>query len=293
MTLTLDMIKAAARARRSLADREPRVAAFVKSRQNPDGGFAGRAADSDLYYAVFAAESLIALNTDIPKPQITDYLRAFGTGRSLDLVHLASLIRCWSDISPAELQKMRTRLVTHLQTFRSEDGGFNNSPACSKGTVYAAFLALAAYQDLRVAIPDPASVISSIESLKTEDASYSNDLRIPTGSVPAAAAALVTLHYLNVPIDKASAQWLLSCHRDDGGFAIIPNAPVSDLLSTATALHALAAAGFDLAPIKSSCRDFVDSLYRPAGAFCASPLDNHLDCEYTYYGLLALGHLSD
>jgi len=293
MTLTLEMINAAARARKPLADRAPAVAAFIKSKQNPDGGFAGRAADSDLYYTVFATESLITINADIPKPQIAEYLSTFGSGHTLDLVHLASLIRCWSNIEPPELLKMRTQLVTHLQTFRSNDGGFNISPASESGTVYASFLALAAYQDLRLAIPDPASVIASIESLKTDAASYSNDPRIPAGSVPATAAALVTLHYLRAPIDNSSAKGLLSCHHKEGGFAILPNAPVPDLLSTATALHALATVGIDLAPIKSPCRDFVESLYDPAGAFCASRLDKHPDCEYTYYGLLALGHLAE
>ena len=293
MTLTLDMIRAAKRAPKAVADRAPRVAAFIKSKLNPDGGFAGRAADSDLYYTVFGLESLIALNADFPRESVAKYLRTFRSGQALDLVHLASLIRCWSSLSPPELRSMRSQLVTHLQTFSSEDGGFNISPDSANGTVYACFLALAAYQDLQIAIPDPGAVIASIESLKTPKASYSNDRNIPAGAVPATAAALVTLHYLDAPIDNSSADWLLSCHSDDGGFTVVPYVPIPDLLSTATALHALATIGVNLTHIKPRCIDFLNTIWNPAGAFCASRLDKHLDCEYTYYGLLALGHLTD
>jgi hypothetical protein len=36
----------------------------------------------------------------------------------------------------------------------------------------------------------------------------------------------------------------------------------------------------------------VDSLWDATGGFHGNWTDDMLDCEYTYYGLLALGHLS-
>jgi hypothetical protein len=48
----------------------------------------------------------------------------------------------------------------------------------------------------------------------------------------------------------------------------------------------------DFGKIKEPCLDFVDSLWSNAGGFHGHWGDDHLDCEYTYYGLLALGHLS-
>ena len=71
----------------------------------------------------------------------------------------------------------------------------------------------------------------------------------------------------------------------------MPGAPMPDLLSTATALHALAGMHVDLEPIQEPCLDFLDSLWSGRG-FCGSWADDAVDCEYTYYGLLALGHLS-
>ena len=65
-----------------------------------------------------------------------------------------------------------------------------------------------------------------------------------------------------------------------------------DLLSTATALHALAAVGAPLDDLREPCLDFLDSLWDHRGGFHGSWADDALDCEYVFYGLLALGHLS-
>jgi hypothetical protein len=65
-----------------------------------------------------------------------------------------------------------------------------------------------------------------------------------------------------------------------------------DLLSTATALHALSSLKVELGPWKEPCLDFIDTLWNSRGGFCGNWEDSHLDCEYTYYALLALGHLS-
>ena len=77
-----------------------------------------------------------------------------------------------------------------------------------------------------------------------------------------------------------------------GGFLAVPEAPIPDLLSTATALHALAGMQVDFSGIKERCIDFVDSLWTNRGSFYGNWTDDMLDTEYTYYGLLALGHLS-
>jgi len=65
-----------------------------------------------------------------------------------------------------------------------------------------------------------------------------------------------------------------------------------DLLSTATALHALVALGTALETLAEPCLDFVDSLWTNRGGFHGHWADDELDVEYAFYGLLALGHLS-
>ena len=71
----------------------------------------------------------------------------------------------------------------------------------------------------------------------------------------------------------------------------MPEAPIPDLLSTATALHALSGLHVDFSAVKERCLDFVDTLWT-GKAFCGNWGDDEPDVEYTYYALLALGHLS-
>jgi prenyltransferase beta subunit len=85
---------------------------------------------------------------------------------------------------------------------------------------------------------------------------------------------------------------MLARSRATGGFLAAPLAPIPDLLSTATAIHALALAQTPLDDIKQPTLEFIDSLWSTEGAFAGNWLDETLDCEYTYYGLLALGHLN-
>ena len=72
----------------------------------------------------------------------------------------------------------------------------------------------------------------------------------------------------------------------------LPGAPIPDLLSTATALHALAGMQVPLAGLREPCLDFVDSLWTNRGGFYGHWSDDAIDTEYTYYALLSIGHLT-
>ncbi|PYK02665.1 MAG: hypothetical protein DME23_01180, partial [Verrucomicrobia bacterium] len=100
------------------------------------------------------------------------------------------------------------------------------------------------------------------------------------------------LRNLSLPVNPSVAGWLLARCHSAGGFLAAPNAPMPDLLSTATALHALAGMQVSFEQVKEKCLDFIDTLWTNEGAFHGHWGDEHLDCEYTFYGLLALGHLS-
>ena len=81
-------------------------------------------------------------------------------------------------------------------------------------------------------------------------------------------------------------------YRGNGSFAAVMRAPTGDLLSTGVALYALRFVNSDITMIKPDCFSYIDSLYS-AGGFCATVADPDPDVEYTFYGLLALGALSD
>jgi prenyltransferase beta subunit len=277
---------------RLLGDSAHLVGEFLRSRLNEDGGFQDRAGASDLYYTVFGLEGLMALQADLPTSRIAGYLRGFGSGEELDFVHLCCLARAWAALpTPLRDDAPRAALLVRLQEFRSADGGFADAPGESDGSVYACFLAAAAYQDLNTPLPDPAGLLRCVASLRAADGGYANHRDLPMGLTPPTAAVAALQRQFGVPPDPSLSGWLLDrCH--EGGFFATPLAPIPDLLSTATALHALAGMQVDLAPLREACLDYVDSLWTNRGAFFGSWTDDDADCEYTYYGLLALGHLS-
>ena len=58
------------------------------------------------------------------------------------------------------------------------------------------------------------------------------------------------------------------------------------------ALHALDGLQLEFSAQKEHVLDFVDTLWTAEGGFHGTWDDDDLDLEYTYYGLLALGHLA-
>jgi hypothetical protein len=109
---------------------------------------------------------------------------------------------------------------------------------------------------------------------------------------PTTAAAASLFRHLGTDEGLATRDWLLSQMHQDGGFCVGPGIDMPDLLSTATALHALSSIHFDLQPIADKTLDYLDTLWTARGGFFGTWEDDTLDIEYTYYGLLSLGHLS-
>jgi prenyltransferase beta subunit len=287
------MLQVARLAPRQLGEAGDLVVSFLRSQQNADGGFADRAGSSDLYYTVFGLEGLVAFRADLPVSQVEKYLRSFEGGEGLDFVHLCCLARCWASL-PADLLDagVKPKLLERIEAYRSADGGYANASGAPHGTLYGCFLALGAYQDLHADPPNLAGLGVCIASLKMPDGGYANDALVQAGVTPATAAAVTLLRQLGTDPDAAAGNWLLSRCRPEGGFFALPEAPMPDLLSTATALHALAGMQVPLDRIKEPCLDFIDSLWTNRGAFYGHWADDAVDCEYTYYALLALGHLS-
>ena len=142
-------------------------------------------------------------------------------------------------------------------------------------------------------LPDPDGVIHCLSTLATPDGAWANDTVFPVPNVPATAAAITVLRNLRQPIPEPTANWLLGAfHVPSGGFLPFPDAPMPDLLSTAVALHALDGLQVPFQKLKEPVLDFIDSLWTAEGGFHGTWDDDDLDIEYTYYGLLALGHLA-
>ncbi len=284
------MLQVARLAPKLLSEAAERVGAFLREQFHPDGGVRDRAGNPDLYYAVFALEGLLALQLPFPAVPTAAWLKSFGDGDTLDLVHLCCLARCRAALPKGALDPV-PRLADRIRAFQAADGGYAADPGEKRGTLYHSFLVSGALEDLGAEPPGRDALLRVIASLELPDGSYSNEAGIPAGATPTTAAAMTLLHHLGAPVPARASEWLLARAFPKGGFAATLGAPFPDLLSTATALHALSAVHVPLAPLKEAALDFIDTLWT-GRAFCGTWMDEAQDAEYTYYALLSLGHLS-
>lgn len=295
MSLRLEMLQVARLAPTLLGDSSALIRDFLLGELNDDGGFRGRDGASDLYYTVFGVDSLTALQVDLPAARLAGFIDRFTLDEieALDLVHAACLARCRAALADGASHSISVdRLQARIAACRSGDGGFGHNPQSESGTVYGCFLALGAQQDLGVDLEDVDHAVAFINSMRTADGGYGNAPGITAGSTPATAAAVAFLRNTGRPAPDGVADWLALRLHAQGGFVATPGAPMPDLLSTATALHALDGLLYPVAPFKEPCLDFIDTLWTNQGSFYGTWGETELDSEYTFYGLLALGHLS-
>lgn len=294
MSLRLQLLQVARLAPRLLGDSTDLVRAFYRRQFTDEGGAHDRAGRPDLYYTIFALAGLQALDESLPDDSIERYLRGFGEGRQLDFVHLSALARCWASIGlPRMPEGVGAALLAQIESFRTPDGGYDGDPRAAHGTAYGAFVALGAYEDLGRTPPHALKLFQALQRLQSADGAWSNVPGARFGALNATAGAAILIRHLGFPVNPAVGDWLLAQMHPQGGFVAVPRAPLPDLLSTATALHALAALDRRLTSEQHErCLDFVDSLWTAEGGFHGNWTDEYLDSEYTYYGLLALGHLA-
>ena len=287
------MLQVARVAPKVLGESAELVVRFLRSRRHDSGGFLDREGKPDLYYTVFGLEGLMALRADPEMERLRPWLQSHGAGEGLDFIHLCCLARCWSSLGKEALEPaIREALLARVESFRSADGGYHQAPGKEHGSAYGCLLGWSAHEDLGSTAPDSERLFDSLMALRTPDGGWSNERGLPVGVTPAAAAAVALCHHLGLPVPTATRDWLQAQALPEGGFRALPGLPLPDLLSTAVALHALDALQADLNPLREACLDFVDSLWNAEGGFHGNWTDHELDCEYTYYGLLALGHLA-
>ena len=292
MSIRLEMIQVARLAPGILGDAAELVRSFLMKQFHSDGGFIDRQGNQDLYYTVFGLDGLQSLDALPEASKWKPYLESKGAEGGVDFVHLCCLIRCLS-IAP-EINDSKDHLLKKLMEFRCPDGGFQPEIGAEHGTAYGAFLAVGALQDLGINLDDYQSgIIQSLSNLRTSDGGWGNDTKQRSGATNATAAAMTTLRQFGKTPEPDASQWLVSNCHPMGGFLANKLAPIPDLLSTATALHALSGVQYEISEeLRERCLDFIDTLWTNEGSFHGHWHEDELDTEYSFYGLLALGHLS-
>ena len=176
---------------------------------------------------------------------------------------------------------VRRRMLDRVATFRAGDGGFATDPGGDEGSAYGAFVA-------HRRLPGPARAGAgqrradgaAVDAIAA-DGGLNNFPGAPVGLTTATAAAAAALRQFGEPVPATFGPWLLSQAHPQGGFRALPGSPIPDLLSTATAIHALVGLHADISAVKEPCLDFIDSLWTNRGGFYGHWEDDILDCEYT------------
>jgi hypothetical protein len=294
VSLRLQLLQVARLAPRLLGESTDLVREFYRRQFDSRGAASDRGGKPDLYYTIFAMAGALALDVPMPLDRTRAWLLSFQDGARLDLVHLGALARCWAEIGRAGIPDgLDRRILENIERFRKPDGGYDVDPKLPHGTAYGAFIALGAWQDLGHTPPQLLDLVRCFKHLESSDGGWSNQPGMSVGALNATAGAVTLIRHLGFPVNQSVADWLLAQAGPQGGFKATPLAPIPDLLSTATALHALAAMDCRISSeLHERCLDFVDSLWDAGGGFHGNWTDDVLDPEYTFYGLLALGHLS-
>lgn len=266
--------------------------AFIRRCHLPSGAFRGRSAAPDLYYTGFGLDLALALGGNELIPATSDWIAGIPTA-SLDFMDLVSFIRCATHLPPPRAPSPdRHSLAARLEAHRAENGGYHPTPRAKTGTASATFLTLCAFLDLGLPAPPATPIMNALRELSTRDGAYANAPGMDKGTTQATAATLAIGRLLGQPDDLFAAQWMLDQWHPAGGFLSSPDAPIPDLLSTATALFAAELLTLDLTEIIRPCRAYILALQRPDGGFAGVAGETDSDCEYTFYALLALGCLT-
>lgn len=279
------------------ADFCTRHANYLKSQQNPDGGFRGRADESDLYYTGFALRGLALVDAldDAVAGRAADFLRGRLTAKAnildfLSLLYGALLLQTSAGIDVFEKASPEwpDAVAQTLERLRRADGGYAKSDEGAASSTYHSFLVVLCLQLIAKPIPSPERLAEFIQKRQRDDGGFVEmDAMRRSGTNPtsAAIALLRILGALTPAVAEDAREYLLEMQSDEGGLLANTRIFVADVLSTFTGLLTLDDLGA-LDRVKTTAvEQFLRGMELPDGGFRGASLDPAWDVEYTFYGL--------
>jgi len=231
-----------------------RHAAFFKKQQQPDGGFAGREGGSDLYYTSFALRSLAMLG-ELHGPlaeQAVDFLREKLTSQ-------APIVDFLSLIYSAQLVEMAAGLdvFAHAQPNWRE------------------------------------AVAGALENLRRDDGGYAKGPDGNASSTYHSFLVVLCQQLIDLPIIEPDrlANFIMSQHRDDGGFVEIRAMRRSGTNPTAAAIGLLKILDRLETEVAESTVDFLLDMQTDEGGLRANTRIPIADLLSTFTGMLTLADL--
>jgi geranylgeranyl transferase type-2 subunit beta len=282
-----------------------RHATYLRDAQRPDGGFAGREGESDLYYTSFALRGLSLtgeLHGEIAE-QAGKFLRGRLRGHApiidfLSLIYGASLLEISAgvDVFADAKSDWRDAVSDALESYRRDDGGYAKGTEGARSSTYHTFLVVLCRQLIDRPPVDPQRMVEFILSQRRDDGGFVEIRpmrRSGTNPTAAAVGLLKICDALDSEIREDVLDFLVDMQNDEGGLRANTRIPIADLLSTFTGALTLA----DLDALHEidvpAARRYAESMDREEGGFHGAAWDQAADVEYSFYGLAALGLLGN
>lgn len=264
-----------------------RITDFVVSQQTKESAFKGKNGKADLYYTVFGwtLSRVLGIKMDIQK--MDNYLAQYDS-KSLDFIHFAAYTRCKLMMLVMN-EKKRGGLFFKMMLRGKMNPvvNFAGEPH-SANSPYIQYLTLSMTEDVWKKVPNEKEMLDAVEQYHLSGGGYVNIKGGLTATTNATVAALAVKGQLQGYKKNDDAFFLRKKQEDSGGFRAAEDAPIPDLLSTATALFILNCYG--IKPLYPA-RDFIEAHWLDSGGFAATLQDDRSDVEYLFYGLLALGSI--
>ena len=261
------------------SDFRDRHAAWIRARQNADGGFSGREGGSDLYYTGFALRALTVLQGLEAEPcdRAANFLRTRLAG-SADVIDLFSLLVSaflvqlggGPDVLAAAPADWPDRVADSLEAHRHTDGGYSRARGGTAGSTYTTFLVLLATQLLDRPIREPDRLLAFLRT-RYRDGGFVEIAQMKRpGTNPTAAGigCLQVLGGLDEGTRLRTIDFLLSMRaEDEKALRANDRIPAADLLSTFTGSWTLADLGALDRLDQPGLRRYAESLQGPDGGF--------------------------
>ena len=268
--------------------------AYVRSRQLPNGGFAGKMGDADPYYTDFGVRMLDMLGARREELEAAaDYLQGLNT-RPKDITDCFNRLNIARILARHDIECEIGREVIRdvIEEQRLPSGTFGRKGA-TQVSAYNTFLGMLCTEMLGEYVTTTPDAVVELAGLKRADAGYCDVPGESAGQTNATAAALTVIGVIALldEVDDATFAFISAMQAPDGGLRAHATAPESDLLSTFTGIVTLSypemLGRLDLAAVGR----FIQNVEAPGGGFRACGSDPEPDVEYTYYGLGAVALL--
>lgn len=260
------------------------VLKFVIGEQNSDGGFRDRGNSSDLYYSLFGllllrafrfndSEYIKVNQVSISLELLKNYASSKSNGNPTGFIEKCCLVLLQKELKICKFSRFKSLLLLG-QSFWKERYSINVS--------YRSFVL---FLTLDAVLPFRRILISGAKRMMAKTFLDENS---PSSEV----AAKLFLKKMTMQNGTKEEELLRKFACESGGFKAFLHIENADMLSTAVALFALKFSEADLRLLKPCCLGFIEENYTD-GAFISGDSDLTRDVEYTFYGLLALGVLTD